>query len=172
MEKPSKEEADEEKKKIKYEQEKIALEQEKIRKAQAELEEEKKKLREAQAKLESEKQQQVDVIQNKEETQYVPPVQTLSYEFRKMVVFVGANKAGTSFVVNNLAEFLSSMNLKTAILDVTKSKNAYYIYTNNDDKLRATATSCMKNLENGIAEGITVNKNSVPFDTEKPTITS
>ena len=46
---------------------------------------------------------------------------------KKIVSFVGSTKNGTSFIVNNLALVLSSMNISTAILDVTHSKNAYVL---------------------------------------------
>lgn len=86
---------------------------------------------------------------------------------KKIVAFVGTTKNGTSFVVNNTAEMLSSMGIKTAILDMTKTKNAYYIYTNNEESLRIIAKNCMEKLQNGIPEGITVNKNLTVY-TEMP----
>lgn len=78
---------------------------------------------------------------------------------KKVVAFVGTTKNGTSFMVNNLAEMLSNQGVKTAILDLTKNKNAYYIYTKNEEELRKKAVECIEKLAHGIAEGITVNKN-------------
>ena len=78
---------------------------------------------------------------------------------KKVVSFVGTTKNGTSFVINNLAELLSSTGIKTAILDVTKNKNSYYIYTRNEESLRKIAFSSIEKLRQGIAEGIKVNKN-------------
>lgn len=78
---------------------------------------------------------------------------------KKVVSFVGATKNGTSFIVNNLAELFSSMGISTAILDMTQSKNAYYIYTNNEERLRNIAENCINNLRSNIPEGIKVNKN-------------
>ena len=77
----------------------------------------------------------------------------------KIVSFVGTNKNGTSFIVNNLADVLSSMGAKTAILDATKNKNSYYIYTKNDEQLRLQANNSIYNLEQGIVGGIAVNRN-------------
>ena len=77
----------------------------------------------------------------------------------KVVAFVGTSKNGTSFIVNNLAELLSQKGIKTAILDLTKNKNSYYMFTDNDQRLMQIATQSIKNLENGIAEGVGVNKN-------------
>lgn len=78
---------------------------------------------------------------------------------KKVVSFVGTTKNGTSFIVNNLAELFSSMGISTAILDMTQSRNAYYIYTNNEERLRNIAENCINNLRSNIPEGIKVNKN-------------
>ena len=83
----------------------------------------------------------------------------------KLVAFVGTSKNGTSFLVNSMAEMLSNKGIKTAILDLTKNKNAYYIYTQNDEALREIAFSCVDNLQNGVAKGIDVNKNLTVFTT-------
>ena len=82
---------------------------------------------------------------------------------KKVVSFVGTTKNGTSFIVNNVGELLSSMGISTAILDMTKTKNAYYIYTNNDEKLRTTASGSIQKLKKGIAEGIQINRNLTVF---------
>ncbi len=78
---------------------------------------------------------------------------------KKLVAFVGTSKNGTSFLVNNLADNLSKKGISTAILDLTKNKNSYYIYTQNEEELRKKAFSCIGNLKNGIVDGIQVNKN-------------
>ena len=84
---------------------------------------------------------------------------------KKIVAFVGTSKNGTSFIVNNLAELLSEKGIKTAILDLTENKNAYYIYNLNDDSLRNKAFNCIENLRSGIADGIPVNKNFTVYTT-------
>lgn len=88
-----------------------------------------------------------------------PNLSTFMTSKNKIISFVGTTKNGTSFVVNNLALMLSSMNVSTAILDMTKSKNTYYIYTNDDNRLRNIAERCIYNLEEGVAKGIEINKN-------------
>ena len=90
---------------------------------------------------------------------------------KKIVAFVGTSKNGTSFLINNLAEILSNQGIKTAILDLTENRNAYYIYTKNEEELRKIAYSCTEKLTQGIAQGIKVNKNldvytSLPGETE------
>lgn len=78
---------------------------------------------------------------------------------KKIVSFVGTNKNGTSFIVNNMAQILSSMGISTAILDTTANRNSYYIYTKNEEELRRTASYSIDNLVQGMAKGIEVNKN-------------
>ena len=92
-------------------------------------------------------------------------INTLLTKDKKMVAFVGTTKNGTSFVVNNAAHMLSSMGIKTAILDMTKTRNAYYIYTNSEEKLMETAKNSINKLRSGIAEGVEVNKNLTIYTT-------
>ena len=82
---------------------------------------------------------------------------------KKIVSFVGTSKNGTSFIVNNLAQMTSEKGIKTAILDLTKNKNAYYVYTDNQEELRNISFSCIKNLVNGQPSGIEINKNLTVF---------
>lgn len=78
---------------------------------------------------------------------------------KKIVSFVGTSKNGTSFILNNLAELLSSQGINVAILDATQNRNTYYIYTKNEENLRRTAYESIKNLAEGKARGIAVNSN-------------
>ena len=86
-------------------------------------------------------------------------VQSLLSSDQKIVAFVGTTKNGTSFLVNNLADLFSRQGIKTAILDLTKNKNSYYIYTKNEENLRKKAIDSITRLANGIADGVPVNKN-------------
>lgn len=111
---------------------------------------------------------------NIEENTYIARTNNISSNFsslltsdKKIVAFVGTTKNGTSFIVNNTAEMLASMGIATAILDMTKTRNAYYIYTNNEEGLRNITKQCMEKLQNGVAEGIKVKKNLTVY-TEIP----
>lgn len=91
---------------------------------------------------------------------------------KKVACFVGTSKNGTSFIVNNLAEMTSSIGIDTAILDTTKNRNSYYIYTKNQEDLRKTAMESINNLSKGQAQGIQANKNltvytSLPDETDE-----
>ena len=89
----------------------------------------------------------------------------------KVACFVGTSKNGTSFIVNNLAEVTSEMGINTAILDTTKNRNSYYIYTKNEENLRKVAMESISDLAQGQARGIQANRNltvytSLPEETE------
>ena len=114
-------------------------------------------------------QQNQYVGSNKEElvqTTYRPSgaeFNSLITKDKKVVAFVGTTKNGTSFIVNNVAEMLSSTGISTAILDMSTNKNAYYVYTNNEEQLMATAKESIYKLRSGVAEGVRVNKNLSVF---------
>lgn len=90
---------------------------------------------------------------------------TLLTKDKKVVSFVGTTKNGTSFVVNNVAHMLASMGIETAILDMTKTRNAYYIYTNSEERLMETAKKSIYKLRSGVAEGLKVSKNLTVYTT-------
>ena len=77
---------------------------------------------------------------------------------QKIVAFVGTSKNGTSFLVNNVAEILSLNGIDTAILDLTKNRNSYYIYTKNDERLRNQSNYITNSLKVGTANGIVEHK--------------
>lgn len=78
---------------------------------------------------------------------------------KKIVAFIGTSKNGNSFLVNNLAALFSSLGINTAILDMTKNKNSYFIFTKNEEELRTVAYNSIEKLQNGYAEGVKVDKN-------------
>ena len=90
---------------------------------------------------------------------------------KKIVTFVGTSKNGTSFIVNNVAQILADMGINTAILDATKNKSSYYVYTNDDEELRTIATNSIKGLIEGRAEGLRI-KNNLTIYTGIPTETN
>ena len=100
-----------------------------------------------------------DVLRKKK-TEYVElDMSSILNPGQKIVAFVGTSKNGTSFLINNVAEILSSNGIDTAILDLTQNRNAYYIYTKNEEELREQSTYIMNNLKVGKAYGIQEHKN-------------
>ena len=56
----------------------------------------------------------------------------LNFGNGKIVSFVGTTKNGTSFIINNWATLMSDQNINVAIVDLTRNKNSYYMFTDND----------------------------------------
>ena len=142
----------EQEKKMKEEQEKLAAEQRKIKELQAKLEEEKRKLREEQEKFVSAQNQLRNEINNvtPQYSNNTLPVQTSpTANFKKMVVFVGANKVGTTFVTNAVAHSVASAKIKTSIIDMTRDRSLYYIYADESKALKNRAAECMQRLSEG-----------------------
>ena len=110
-------------------------------------------------------------LQNVNETYENVDISGLLTSDKKVACFIGTSKNGTSFIVNNVADITSKMGIDTAILDTTKNRNSYYIYTKNDEELRKVAMNSISNLLQDNANGIQVNKNltvytSLPDETE------
>ena len=115
--------------------------------------------------------QQETSMQNINQSYEDVDISNLLTSDKKVACFIGTSKNGTSFIVNNLAEITSKMGIDTAILDTTKNRNSYYIYTKNEEDLRKTAMNSINNLLHGVANGIQVNRNltvytSLPEETE------
>lgn len=86
----------------------------------------------------------------------------------RCAIFVGTSKNGISFTVNSLGMLFSSIGINTAILDLTKNRNDYYIATSNEEELRNIAMETIHNLRNGVANGIQVERNLTVY-TAMPT---
>ena len=100
-----------------------------------------------------------DLKQKNIEPEAYYDIHSLLQEDRKIVTFMGASKSGTSFMINNIAEFLSTKGINVAILDATQNKNSFYIYTRNEEGIRKIATKSIENLLQGEVKGIQVNNN-------------
>lgn len=114
--------------------------------------------------LETEEDEEYDDTINTQQLQQTPEtnyssVTNLYTSDAKIISFVGTQKNGTSFLVNNVADILSRQGIRTAILDLTKNKNTYYIYTKNEEELRKVAMKSITKLLQGVAEGVHVNRN-------------
>jgi hypothetical protein len=146
-----------EQKRIKEERERLAIEQEKIRRAQAEIEAEKQRLKEEQERLANERKQGIGMPVPTERNIY-EATQVVSYAQKKLVVFVGANKAGTTFMTNAVANALADQKVLTAILDMTRDKSMYYIYNQSDKTLRKMASECMQCMSQGEDKYLPISK--------------
>lgn len=88
-----------------------------------------------------------------------------SSEYCKVVSIVGAPKVGTTFLINLLADYFALKGIKTAILDMTKNKNMYYIHTNNEEELRQITYECLNKLSAGVDKGLAIKDNITVYTT-------
>ena len=143
----------EDEKRMKAEQEKLAMEQKRIKEEQAKLEEEKRRLKEEQEKLiNAQNQLKASATNEYNVPQYTnTPVTTqiAPLDYKKMVVFVGANKVGTTFMTNAIAHSMANAKINTSILDMTRDRSMFYLYNQNDKTLRKRAEECMQKVMDG-----------------------
>lgn len=141
------------------EQEKYELERKKLEQERIALEEEKRKLREQSEQLSRE-----NIAIAKQEDAY-NRYETSNSETKKMAVFVGSNKSGTTFIVNAVAHSLANSKIGVGVLDMTRDKSLYYIYNQNDKGLMRIASECMQKLSEGVDAHMPIKKNLKVYTT-------
>ena len=82
-------------------------------------------------------------------------------DYRKTVIFVGAPKVGTSFCINAIGTYLARQKIKTAIVDMTRKRDMYTIYTYDNTGKRNIAGDSMKYASNGKNEPLIYDKLSI-----------
>ena len=138
---------------MKIEQDRFEAERRKLEQEKQALEEEKRRLREQTERL-NQNTGMTTTTQN--EANYDEPRRI---DFKKMVLFVGSNKSGTTFTVNAVAHALAAQKITVGMLDMTRDKSMYYIYNQDDRDLRNIASECMQKLSEGIDSYIPVKRN-------------
>lgn len=96
----------------------------------------------------------------------VPFLEAYKNENKRIIAFVGTSKNGVSFLINSSAVLLSSIGIKTAILDMTTNRNSYYLATSSDKELKVKASTCFEKLEKGELDGIEISKTLSVFTSE------
>ena len=82
-------------------------------------------------------------------------------DYRKVICFVGAHKAGTTFTINSLAAYLTKRGIKTAIIDATKNKDSYFVYAVNNELNREVAAKSLSLLAKGKDAPVEINRISI-----------
>ena len=95
---------------------------------------------------------QPQVVTQVVEKEVVRNVYEVPKDYKKTVCFVGAPKTGTTFCINAIATYLTRNRIKTAIVDVTKKRDTYTIYTYDNEGKRHIAAESMKYASNGLNE--------------------
>ncbi len=98
------------------------------------------------------------------EKQVVKNIVEVPKDYRKVVCFVGAPKVGTTFCINAVGTYVARSKVKTAIVDVTKKRDSYTIYTYDSEGKRNIAAESLKYASNGINEPLIYDKLSIYTD--------
>ena len=105
--------------------------------------------------------QQAPVITQVMEKEVVRSVYEVPKDYKKVVCFIGAPKVGTTFCINAIATMLYRKNIKVGIVDLTKKRDSYILYTYDNEGKRAIAAESMKYASNGLNEPLVYGKLSV-----------
>jgi len=105
--------------------------------------------------------QQAPILTQVMEKEVVRSVYEVPKDYKKVVCFIGAPKTGTTFCINAIATNLYRKNIKVAIVDLTKKRDSYILYTYDNEGKRAIAAESMKYASNGLNEPLVYGKLSV-----------
>lgn len=95
------------------------------------------------------------------EKEVVKEVFEVPKDYKKTVCFVGASKVGTTFCINAIGTYLAKNKIKTAIVDLTKKRDTYTIYTYDNEGKRHIAAQSLTYASNGMNEPLIYDKLSI-----------
>ncbi len=82
-------------------------------------------------------------------------------DYRKTVCFVGAPKVGTTFCINAIGTYLAKQKVKTAMVDMTRKRDLYTIYTYDNTGKRNIAGDSLRYASSGKNEPLIYDKLSI-----------
>ncbi len=82
-------------------------------------------------------------------------------DYKKVVCFIGAPKTGTTFCINAIATHLAKKKIDTAIVDMTRKRDTYTIYTYDNEGKRSIAAESSKYASKGFNEPLAYDNLSV-----------
>ncbi len=95
---------------------------------------------------------QAPVVTEVMEKEVYQSVYEVPKDYKKVICFVGAPKSGTTFCINAVATHLAKKNIKTAIVDLTRKRDSYTIYTYDNEGKRNIAAESLKYASKGMNE--------------------
>jgi len=95
------------------------------------------------------------------EKETVTSVYEVPKDYKKVVCLIGAPKTGTTFCINAIATTLYKKNVAVGIIDLTKKRDSYTLYTYDNEGKRAIAAESMKYASNGLNQPLLYGKLSV-----------
>ena len=105
--------------------------------------------------------QPAPVITSVMEKEVVKSVYEVPKDYKKVVCMIGAPKSGTTFCINALAHMMYKNDVRTAIVDMTKKRDSYILYTYDNEGKRAIAAESLKYASNGMNEPLVYGKLSI-----------
>lgn len=107
------------------------------------------------------KQEVPKVITQVTEVEVVKQFYDVPEDYKKTVCFVGAPKAGTTFCINAIGTYLAKKGVKTAIVDMSRKRDMYTIYTYDNTGKRNIAGDSLRYASNGKNEPLIYDKLSI-----------
>ena len=104
---------------------------------------------------------QQQIVTQVVEKEVVRNVYEVPKDYKKTVCFVGAPKVGTTFCINAIGTYLAKNKIKTAIVDLTKKRDTYTIYTYDNEGKRHIAAESLKYASNGLNEPLIYDRLSI-----------
>ncbi|MBR1883785.1 MAG: hypothetical protein IJ809_02400 [Clostridia bacterium] len=95
---------------------------------------------------------QAPVVTEVMEKEVYQSVYEVPKDYKKVICFIGAPKAGTTFCVNAIATHLAKKQIKTAIIDMTRKRDTFTIYTYDSEGKRNIAAESLKYASKGMNE--------------------
>ena len=99
-----------------------------------------------------EKNKEAAVVTEVLEKQVYQSVYEVPKDYKKVVCFIGAPKTGTTFCINAIGTSLAKNKVKTAIVDMTRKRDLYNIYTYDNEGKRSIAAQSLKYASKGFDE--------------------
>lgn len=101
------------------------------------------------------------VITQVKEVEVVKKYYDVPEDYKKTVCFVGAPKAGTTFCINAIGTYLAKKGVKTAIVDMSRKRDMYTIYTYDNTGKRNIAGESLRYASSGKNEPLVYEKLSI-----------
>lgn len=105
--------------------------------------------------------QAAPVITSVLEKEVVKSIYEVPKDYKKVVCLIGAPKTGTTFCINALSHTMYKNDVRTAIVDMTKKRDSYILYTYDNVGKRAIAAESLKYASNGINQPLVYGKLSI-----------
>lgn len=95
------------------------------------------------------------------EKEVVKSIYEVPKDYKKVVCLIGAPKVGTTFCINAISTMLYKRNIKVAIIDMTKKRDSYILYTYDNEGKRAIAAESLRYATSGMNEPLVYGKLSI-----------